>query len=362
MRKYQFIFTNCLILFSLAVVGFSQTPEPTPPDNDINITTEEIKLNISAVTNSGQTALGLTVDDVVISENGRLHQATSVRQIPANVLFVLDVGNEISYAKRNKITAKTARNLVNALDAEDSIAVIQYGDKVETLSDWTKDKSALNKILGDNKLGLGKHSRFNLAVTTAVDFFAERPLENRHLILITDGIDSQNDAEARDLLIKRLLSSDINVHVISYTRLQQQSIKGLKTVNVGGIKRQPQAPGIGPPEGLPPVGGSVSINLDREMIRHRKKQLGDIVASEEFLTTLAENTNGEIFLPETSDEMTDKMGNLAKYIDSQYVVTYTPNNPLEDAADGEIRNIQVTSRKSGVYIQSSRKYVVLKEK
>lgn len=362
MWKYQFLLSFWIILFSLATVGFSQDtqPQPTPPDTDINITTEEIKLNISAVTNNGYTALGLTVDDVVISENGRLHQATSVRQIPANVLIVLDVGNEISAAKRNKITAETASNLVNALNFEDTVAVIQYGDKVEILSDWTKDRLALSKILKRNKLGFGKRSMFNQAVSEAVDFFEKTPIENRHLILITDGIDSLNNAEARDLLTKRLLSSDINVHVISYTKLQRQEIQGNKTVSVGRMKTQPQIPGIGPPEGMPPVGGSVSINLDREMIRHRKMQVSRLLASEAFLTTLAENTNGEIYLPETPDEMPDKMGNLASYIDSQYVVTYTPNNPLEEAPDGEIRNIRVTSKKSGVYIQSSRKYVVSK--
>lgn len=172
MRKFHFLFNALIILFTLITLGFSQNPapQPTPPDTDITVVTEEIKLNISAVTNGGYTALGLTVDDVVISENERLHQATSIRKIPANVLFVLDVGNEIAYAKRNKVTAETARNLVNALQDDDSIAVMQYGDKVELLSKWTKDKNSLNKVLANNKLGFGRHSRFNLALKTAIDF------------------------------------------------------------------------------------------------------------------------------------------------------------------------------------------------
>ena len=363
MRGYQFLFGALIILFTLAIVGFSQNPipQPTPPDTDITVVTEEIKLNISAVTNSGDTALGLTSEDVVISENGRLHQATSVRKIPANVLFVLDVGNEIAYAKRNKVTAETARNLVNSLQNDDSIAVIQYGDKVEFLSKWTKDKYALNKVLANNKLGFGRYSRFNLAMETAIEYFDKTPLENRHLILITDGIDTLNNAKKKNAITKKLLSSDINVHVISYTLLQKQSIEGKKISKGRRINRAPQAPGIGPPEGFPPVGISISVNMDREMINHRKKEAKRIVESEEYLTNLAKDTNGEIFIPESPLEMIDKMGRIAKYIDSQYVVTYTPNNALAESSDGEIRNIKVTSKKSGVYIQSSRKYVVSKK-
>ncbi len=366
MRKCQFVFSFLIIIFSLVAINFSQIPEPqpTPPDGDINITTEEIKLNISAVTDRGYNASGLTIDDVIINENGRLHQATSVRKIPANVLFVLDVGNEISYAKRSKTTAETARNLINALQEDDSIAVMQYGDKVEILSDWTKDKLKLNKVLGEHKLGFGRHSRFDLALETAIDFFDKTPIENRHLILITDGIDSLNDPKTKDSITKRFLSSDINFHVISYTFLQKQSIKGEKIVKVGGGARKSNLP---PGAGLPdyqkvPAGGSVSINMDREMIRHRKSEVNRLETSEKYLMTLAKDTNGQIFIPETLEEMTDKMGRIASYIDSQYVVTYTPNNPLEEAPDGEVRNIKVTSKKPGVYIQSSRKYVVYKVK
>lgn len=363
MQKLNFLIGFWLILFSLVISGFGQDPEtsPTPPETDLNITTEEIKLNILAVTNSGNMALGLTVDDVVINENGNLHQATSVRQIPANVLFVLDVGNEIAYAKRNNTTVETARNLVNSLNPNDSVAVIQYGDKVEILSDWTKDRLVLNKVLAKNKLGFGRHSRFNLGMQAAIDFFDKTPMENRHVILITDGIDTLNNNEEKDYITKRFLSSDINIHIISYTLLQQQAIKGIKPVSAGKAKRQTPIPGIGLPEyQQPPIGGSVSVNLDREMVRHRKMELEKIIKSEQYLTNLARDTNGEIFLPETPEEMMKTMGRIARYIDSQYVITYTPKNPLEEAPDGEVRNIQVTSRKSGVYIQSSRKYVVSK--
>jgi VWFA-related protein len=348
---------------ALCVNVFSQSrpaPRATPPPDAVEkISTEEIKLNVLAFDESDKFITDLRKEDLIIVEDGRLHQATSVRRIPANVLFLLDVGNEISYAKRNKTTAETARALIAALQENDSVAAMQYGDKVETLAGWTKNKAQVLQTLGDKKLGFGRRSVFVEALDTMIKFFDKTPLENRHLILITDGVDSFNSKTARDAVTKKLLSSDINVHVISYTRLQQNAIDVPKTLKGGGTLAKPLPPGAGMPHGNEnqkfPI---LTANLDREMIRKRKEQINTLKTSETYLSTIAEDTNGEIFLPETSDEMIQKTATLAKTIDSQYVITYTPKRALNEAVDGETRLIEVSSRRAGVQVQGRRKFVV----
>jgi VWFA-related protein len=352
-------------LFVFAAAALAQTPQPTPPEDEPEkVFTEEIKINVLAFDAAGNFAKGITKDDLVISENGRLHQATSLRRIPANVLIVLDVGNEISYAKRNKTTADAAKGLINALQADDSVAVMQYGDKVEILAEWTQDKEFLYKVLDEKRLGYGKRSAFNQALDSAVKFFQKVPLENRHLILITDGVDSFNDQRVRDSAMKNLLSSDINVHVISYTTMQQSAIEPKKSIWKEGEpkpQRLPEEVIIALPKEqqqilrMPRLG---SINTDVAMIRKRKEESAKLKKSEEFLTTIAEDTNGEIFLPETKEEMLEKTSTLAKNIDSQYIATYTPKQALSDAPNGEVRNIEVTSRRTDVQIQGRRKFVV----
>jgi VWFA-related protein len=364
--------TKILLMFLVLLVAVSaraqsRRPTPTPtPDDTERVLTEEIKLNVLAFDAAGKFMSGLSKEDLVISENGRLHQATSLRRIPANVLIVLDVGNEISYAKRNKITSLAAIGVINALEAEDSIAVMQYGDKVEILAEWTQDKAFLYKILDEKKLGFGKRSAFNSALDLAVKFFQKAPLENRHLILITDGVDSFNDPKLKESAIKNLLSSDINVHVISYTTMQQAALEPRKSIWQKGEpvpKRLPEEVLITLPQQqqqilrMPRLG---SINTDRAMIKKRKEESAKLKVSEAALTTIAEDTNGEIFLPETKEEMIEKTATLAKNIDSQYVATYTPKQSLSDAADGEVRNIEVTSRRADVQIQGKRKFVVNK--
>src|SRR5687768_16867776 len=96
LRRTKFFLFFLFAVFSLTSATNAQTPTPTPPDDDgvENVFTEEVKLNISAFDENGKFFSGVTADDLVIMENGPLHQATSVRRIPANVLIVLDTGGE----------------------------------------------------------------------------------------------------------------------------------------------------------------------------------------------------------------------------------------------------------------------------
>ena len=159
------------------------------------------------------------------------------------------------------------------------------------------------------------------------------------------------------------MSSDINVHVISYTVLQQNAITIQKTLKGGGTRPKPLPPGAEPPvHGTTPTYPVMTINLDRAMIRKRQEQIAQLKISEQFLRTIAEDTNGEIFLPETVEEMVDKTARLAKNIDSQYVVTYTPKRALNEAPDGETRLIEVSSRRAGIDIQGRRKLIVVNNK
>ena len=66
------------------------TPTPTPPDEIQRIRTEEVKLNMLAFDDQGAFVPDVTANDIVITENNILHQPSSVRRIPANVVIVME--------------------------------------------------------------------------------------------------------------------------------------------------------------------------------------------------------------------------------------------------------------------------------
>lgn len=351
-----------LILFLFAAAN-AQTPAPTPiQDNDTErVFTEEIKLNVSAVNSAGKFVSNVKKEDLVITEDGRLNQASSLRRLPANVLIVMDTGGEMRQAKSFKDTVAAAKSLINALGAEDLVAVMQYNDKVEIIAEWMKKDEAV-KIL-QTKANFGRRSMFTNAIETATRFLQKTPLDNRHLVLITDGTDSFNNPSERDAAMRNLLATDVNVHVLSYTKMELIDIEPrTKGISKGvSVKAMPDEVRATMPNGIRDTlsaQASVTINTDRAFLKKMRERKNALLESEKYLDQMANDTNGEFILPETTDEMIEKTALVAATIDSSYVVTYAPKRPLAESKAGEVRNIEVSSRRSDLVVQAHRRLVV----
>jgi VWFA-related protein len=354
-----------LVIFFLIAASNAQTPTPIQGEETERILTEEIKLNVSAFDRNGKFVTGVKKEDLVIMEDGRLHQASSLRRIPANVLIVMDTGGEIRQAKSFEQTRKTVRSLINALSAEDSVAVMQYHDKVEIIAEWTGKAEAV-KIL-DSKANFGKRSVFIKALETAAEFLQKTPLENRHLVLITDGTDTFNNQTERNAAMQNLLGTDINVHVVSYTKLELNDIEPrTKGISKGSPpKAMPDEVKATLPRGVQDIlspQARVSINTDREFLRKMKERKAFLIESEKYLIALSKDTNGEFILPESKEEMLEKAALVASVIDSSYVVTYAPKRALAESPTGEVRNIEISSRRADLQVQARRKLVVTNSK
>ena len=335
-------------------------PTPTPTLEEVKIITEEVKLNVLAFDEAGKFVGDVKDADLVITDDNILHQPSSVRRIPANVLIVMDTGGEMRAVKTLDQTKKTARALANALRPGDSVAIMQYADKPEIIVEWTDDNKQV--LEGISCAKFGRRSAFVDAITLATDFMTKSGVDNKHLVLITDGTDSWGRSSDKFDAFRRLLGTDISVHVISYTKLEATDIEP----RTKGISKTP------PPQSMPPevvaqlppgvrdratapkIGPT--IVTDRKYIKTMRKRKADLETAEEQLGTLTENTNGEMIIPESLDEMIERTALVARMIDASYVVTYTPKIPLADSS--KERTIDVTSKRTGLIVQSRRKLLL----
>jgi VWFA-related protein len=342
------------------------SPSPTEKEQDkVRVFTEEVRLPVVALDAYGHYDPTLQLDDILVLEDGVIQQLRSVRHIPANVLFVLDTGGESSglggMSKSTSLTRQVASQLVARLPEGTSIAVMQSGNSAEMLQPWTTDKSAVFRTL-KNKLISTKRSRISEAIANAGVQLKDRPEGSRHVVLITDGVDTPGGKVDREEAIRKLIAARATVHIISYTEFVRQ--KSDKPSSIVAGPRPPNSDPIRATDPTQPPGTtrqpsySVRITFDPAMKRRRKAYEAEVVKSEQALKSVAEETGGRMLLPLNSEEMLAEANEVARAIGAEYVVTYRPKRPLAEASPGEYRRIEVASRRVGLSLQSRRGYVV----
>ncbi|HKP45819.1 MAG TPA: VWA domain-containing protein [Pyrinomonadaceae bacterium] len=362
----------CLIFANVAVTRAQRGPVPAPSptprlqDEPVKVFTEEVRLPVVAVDQFGHYDPAVVADDILVLEDGQAQQIRSVRRIPANVVLVLDTGGELSglggFSKKTSLTRDVAKAFVNGLSRDVWLATMQFNNKVELLQSWTTERAPVIKAL-DTKLSSGKRARFADAIMAAVQQLKDRPEGSRHVVLITDGVESAGGRVDRAEAIKQLAAVRATVHIISYTTfVRQKDEKHKKPFETGQlpVSHDPISsndPTMPPGQTRSPTYG-VTVRFDPAMTRQRKAYEAEVKKSEQALTALAEETGGIIYLPRATDEMIEQARQAAADIGSEYVVTYRPKRPLAEAQPGEYRRIEVASRRVGLTLRSRHGYVV----
>ncbi len=348
----------------------SPTPKVEPKSEDqepVRVFTEEVRLPVSAMDQYGHYDPTLEIDDVLVLEDGEPQKIRSVRHIPANVLFILDTGGDgnglSGLSKKTSTTRAVALKVISRLPEGDRIAVMQSSNQAELLQSWTDDVDEVTRTL-TWKMFAGKRSRLFETMTKAAQLLSDQPEGSRHVILVTDGVETPGGKVSLDDALKQLLAVRATVHVISYTAFVRQKTDqhNLKIVTkdnpIAGdpvIMNDPTLP-PGVNRGGPTFG--VGITFDPAMRRVRKAYEAETRKSEKWLATLADETGGRIFLPKSTDEMIDEGEEVAREIGAEYVVTYRPTRPLAEAKPGEYRKVEVASRRVGLHLRSRRGYIV----
>ncbi|HEV7395980.1 MAG TPA: VWA domain-containing protein [Pyrinomonadaceae bacterium] len=364
------VFVVCGVVAGQQPAPPPPSPSPTPDAREgqepVKVFTEEVRLPVVALDQFGHYDPTLVADDILVLEDGQPQQIRSVRHLPANVLIVLDTGGEVSglggTSKKTNLTRQVAMQLVKGLHEGEWVSVMQFNNRVEVLQPWTVDRDSTLKIL-KTKVSSGKRDVFSDALIAAAQQIQARPEGSRHIILITDGVDTAGVKSDRAKATTALMAARATVHIISYTEfVRQKNTKKKSDISVG---QRPSSqdpltvydPTLPPGTTRNPVYG-VSIRFDPAMRRLRKAYETDVKKSQQTLTSLADETGGTIFLPKTDDEMLSEADKVTRDIGSDYVITYRPTRALAEARPNEYRKVQVASRRVGLTLRSRRGYVV----
>ncbi|MDQ3135120.1 MAG: VWA domain-containing protein [Acidobacteriota bacterium] len=399
-RRSSFIFVSAVLICLAAVGSRAQSgrvlPIPTPAEREgpdqVTVFTEEVRVPVFARDQYDRSDPTLEPLDVLVLEDNVPQQVRSVRRTPASVLLLVSVGGELNPALSLKVSRAAALGVVAALREGDSLAVMQFDNRVELLQGWTTDKGEAQRAVR-NKLHAGSGARTAEALQKAAALFTEQSPGNRHIVLITDGVDTPGGQQSKPAELTRILSSDAmilggrnglaeamrqlqaaqaTVHVVSYTAFGRREIKEREkrallgtsappgSVRASGIATAGIDPTVPPTVNRGGAGGPSrgdGITFDSGVKKMRKAYGKAMERSEQQLKTLAAETGGRLFLPASAAELVEQGVEVAREIATQYVVTYTPKRPLADGPATEYRRLTVLPRRSGLTLRARRGYV-----
>ena len=361
------------ILFICLVECLAQTPpanpSPTPtPSNQqdtIKVFTEEVMISVRVTDAQDRFEPGLQKDELLILEDGTPQEIMSVRQLPASVVLLIGTAGELNPAMKANASKDVAAHLVSRLKSGDQLALLQYGGSTEVIQNWTGDRDEMLQAVR-NKLASSKGAHLARALALAAAQFKSTPAGNRHLVLITDGVEESPEAEAElKSAIEGLLSSGVTVHVISYSQMGLKSLwKAQPLFKITGTKPRKTAADIAA-EIINPIGPKfekpkiyLTVDTDIQMRRKRARYARAMKEGREWLTTFTAETGGTMSAPASVAEMMQQAQSIANSIDSQYIVTYRPRRPFSTAEKGEYRRIEVAPRRVGITVSARRGYVV----
>lgn len=292
-------------------------PSPTKPGSDeasIAIETTEVLLPVTVRDKEGQFVTDLGAGDFRIFEDGIPQPISSfaLKRMPVHVVLLIDTSSSVT--RELEDFKRAAWLFISNLDADDKVSLIRFDDKVELVQDWTSSRPALKRAL--NRLGTGMFTKFNDALYLAANEQLGKIMGRKAIIVLTDGIDSGRGSVSPERAFRALVEEEVPVYVVSKTRIQGQSER----------------------EELAYYERSSQSRFNQTRIDGIKMTLTQLDSSERYLTRIAEETGGRIFIPDSFDDLDKVYQQVADELRSQYVIFYTPTNSNRD---GSYRSVRV---------------------
>lgn len=295
------LFCFLVLTFAFSLTAFAQTPTPTPTpkvngDNGA-IKTVEVRLPVTVKDKKKKLVPGLTRGDFTVLENGVPQEVTFFTDEKTNPPVYVGVLMDTSPSTAGKIafSKESAKNFIYTVTRvrKDKAAFMTFDNEINLVQDFTDKLDLLDKAVDKvNKTGS------QTALYDAVWKFSDEKLRaapgRRVIVIITDGDDTFSRAD---------LSDAIDIAQRTETTVFAISTKAGFAGSVPGVDA-----------------GTVRDKGDKELVR------------------LCEETGGEAFFTGDQLSLERSFKKISDELQSQYIITYRPQN---QSYDGKKRKIEV---------------------
>lgn len=296
--------TLASVLLLLPAGARSQAPPGQVPRTPIFGTEVEIiNLNLSVTDGRNRYVTDLDRKDFAVFEDG-IRQELSLfthENLPISLSVLLDTS--ASMQERLPQARSAATRFIKTLRPQDDAQIVQFNDRSTTLQDFTSDVALLEAAINKTEAA-GPTALYNSMYVALKDLSKRKTaaeLRRRALVVLSDGEDTAslvNDEQVLELARK----SEIGIYPIS-------------------------------------------LRPNRSQDRGRMA----FSQAEHILTTLARDTGGQVFFPQSLSELETVYERIAEELRTQYSLGYMSSNARRD---GKWRRIVVrTPDRPGVQVR-----------
>ena len=318
-------------------------PEEVDAGDIVRVNTTLVTIPVSVMDRDGRYVPNLLKDDFRIWEDGVEQEVAFFASVdkPFSVVLMLDTSPSTQF--RLEDIQDAAITFVNQLRPDDRVMVVSFNDDIKVLSEFTTDRSKLQRAIERAKTDDG--TRLYDAVDMVMNQQLSRVQGRKAIVLFTDGVDTTSRRANFESNLMDAQELDALIYPVQYDTSRDMNVGGpnFPTGRVdiwgqilGGIFGGGRRGG-----GFPPQGG-------------RGTGRGDYELANQYLRELAMTTGGREYLADTLQNMSSAFANVAEELRRQYSLGYYPKRPPQA---GQRRQIKVRAKQPNLAVRARDSYI-----
>lgn len=147
-------------------------------------------------------------------------------------IFLVDVSGSIKNAQLDKVKS-AIKTWASNMKPNDRIAVVSFGDSIETLTDFSGDINAVSAA-ADKLTNHGSKTQLYGGISHAVKLASRNDTDlpkRKNIILITDGVNDSNGGISENDMLKELKTALVPVYSLWMSNSRANNSKGRSTLN-----------------------------------------------------------------------------------------------------------------------------------
>src|SRR5215213_9072886 len=200
----------------------SAGPEEVDAGDVIRVNTTLVTIPVSVMDRDGRYVPNLQKEEFRIWEDGVEQEVAFFQSVdkPFSVVLMLDTSPSTQF--RLEDIQDAAITFVNQLRPDDKVMVVSFNDDIKILSDFTTDRSKLQRAIQRSKTDDG--TRLYDAVDMVINQQLSRIQGRKAIVLFTDGVDTTSRRGNYESNVMDAQELDALIYPVQYDTSQDMSV------------------------------------------------------------------------------------------------------------------------------------------